>query len=180
MRVLPTTLAGVMLLEPKVIGDDRGFFLESYNRKIFAELGIHEEFVQDNHSFSVRNTLRGLHYQVRFTQGKLIRVVVGEILDVAVDLRRHSPTFGGSETFALSAENKRMAWIPAGFAHGFRVISETAQVLYKTTDIYSPQDERTLAWNDPELKFDWRLDGPPILSPKDQKGRSLRDAEIFE
>jgi dTDP-4-dehydrorhamnose 3,5-epimerase len=180
MKAKQTTLAGVLLLEPKVMGDDRGFFLESYNRRIFAELGIHEEFVQDNHSFSVRNTLRGLHYQVRHTQGKLIRAVVGEILDVAVDLRRQSPTFSRSETFVLSSENKRMAWIPAGFAHGFRVVSETAQVLYKTTDFYSPQDERTLAWNDSDLKIDWKLDGPPILSAKDQQGRNLRDAEVFE
>ena len=162
------------------MGDDRGFFLESYNRRTFAELGIHEEFVQDNHSFSVRNTLRGLHYQVRHTQGKLIRAVVGEILDVAVDLRRKSPTFGRGETFVLSSENKRMAWIPAGFAHGFRVVSETAQVLYKATDFYSPQDERTLAWDDPDLKIDWKLDGSPILSTKDRQGRNLRDAEVFE
>ncbi len=180
MKARQTTLNGVLLLEPKVMGDDRGFFLESYNRQKFAELGIPEEFVQDNHSFSVRSTLRGLHYQVRHTQGKLIRAVVGEILDVAVDLRRKSATFGLSETFVLSGENKRMAWIPAGFAHGFRVVSETAHVLYKTTDFYSPEDERTLAWDDPALKIDWKLDGPPILSMKDQQGRLLREAEVFE
>lgn len=180
MKAINTTLADVLLLEPKVLGDDRGFFLESYNRQKFAELGIHVEFVQDNHSFSIRNTLRGLHYQVQHTQGKLIRAVVGEILDVAVDLRRKSPTFGRSAAFVLSAENKHMAWIPAGFAHGFRVVSETAQVLYKTTDFYSPQDERTLAWDDPDLKIDWKLDGTPILSAKDQQGHRLRDAEVFE
>ena len=180
MKALSTTLVDVFLLQPQVMGDARGFFLESYNRRKFAELGIHAEFVQDNHSFSVRNTLRGLHYQVRHTQGKLIRAVVGEILDVAVDLRRKSASFGRSETFVLSAENKQMAWIPAGFAHGFRVVSETAQVLYKATDFYSPQDERTLAWNDPDLKIDWKLDAPPLLSAKDREGRRLRDAEIFE
>ena len=180
MKALSTTLADVLILEPKVLGDDRGFFMESYNRQKFSELGIHEEFVQDNHSFSFRNTLRGLHYQVRHAQGKLIRVVVGEILDVAVDLRRKSPTFGRSETFVLSGENRRMAWIPAGFAHGFLVVSETAQVLYKTTDLYSPQDERTLAWDDPDLNIDWKLAGSPILSAKDQRGRNLREAEVFD
>ena len=180
MKASSTALAGVLLLEPNVLGDDRGFFLESYNRQKFAELGIHEEFVQDNHSFSVRNTLRGLHYQARHTQGKLIRVVLGEILDVAVDLRSKSPTFGRSETFALSGENKHILWIPVGFAHGFRVVSETAQVLYKTTDFYSPTDERTLMWNDPDLGIDWKLDAPPVLSLKDQQGRTLRDAEVFE
>ena len=180
MRAIPTTLADVLLLEPQVMGDDRGFFLESYNRQKFSELGIHEEFVQDNHSFSVRNTLRGLHYQIRHAQGKLIRVVVGEIIDVAVDLRRKSPTFRCSAAFVLSGENKRMAWIPAGFAHGFRVVSDTAQILYKTTDFYSPQDERTLAWDDPDLKIDWKLDGTPILSEKDRQGRRLRDTDVFE
>jgi dTDP-4-dehydrorhamnose 3,5-epimerase len=180
MKALPTILTGVLLLEPQVFGDDRGFFLESYNRRKFLDLGIEEEFVQDNHSFSVRNTLRGLHYQVRQPQGKLIRVIAGEILDAAVDLRRHSNTFGHAETFMLSGDNKRMAWIPTGFAHGFRVVSETAHVMYKTTDFYSPPDDRTLAWDDPDLKIDWQLDGPPILSPKDQQGRRLRDAEVFE
>jgi dTDP-4-dehydrorhamnose 3,5-epimerase len=180
MKVLPTSLTGVLLLEPQVFGDDRGFFLESYNRRKFAELGIEEDFVQDNHSYSIRNTLRGLHYQVRQPQGKLIRAITGAILDAAVDLRRNSPTFGQAETFSLSGENKRMAWIPAGFAHGFRVVSETAHVMYKTTDFYSLPDERTLSWDDPDLNIDWQLDGPPILSPKDQQGRRLRDAEVFE
>jgi len=180
MKVLPTTLKGVLLLEPKVFGDDRGFFLESYNRQTFAELGIAEEFVQDNHSFSVCNTLRGLHYQVRQPQGKLVRAVVGTILDVAVDLRRHSATFAKSETFLLSDANKHMVWIPAGFGHGFRVVSETAHVTYKTTGFYSLPDERTIAWDDPDLKIDWQLDAPPILSQKDKLGLRLRDAEVFE
>jgi len=180
MKVLSSTLHGVLLLEPRVFGDDRGFFLESYNRRKFSELGIHEQFVQDNHSFSIRNTLRGLHYQVGQAQGKLVRAIVGSILDVAVDLRRHSATFGKSETFLLSDENKRMLWIPAGFGHGFRVVSETAHVTYKTTGFYSLPDERTIAWDDPDLKIDWQLDGPPILSQKDKLGLPLRDAEVFE
>jgi len=180
MRVISTTLTGVLLLEPQVFGDDRGFFLESYNRLTFAELGIHEEFVQDNHSFSVQNTLRGLHYQVRQAQGKLVRAIVGTILDAAVDLRRNSPTFGKAETFILSSENKRMAWIPAGFAHGFRVVSETAHITYKTSGFYSFPDERTIAWDDPDLGIDWKLEQPPILSQKDQQGRRFRDAEVFD
>ena len=180
MKVLPTILRDVLLLEPQVFGDDRGFFLESYNRRSFAELGIHDEFVQDNHSFSVHNTLRGLHYQVRQPQGKLVRSVVGTILDVAVDLRRSSATFGQAETFLLSGENKQMVWIPAGFAHGFRVVSATAHVAYKTSGFYSLPDERTVAWDDPDLRIKWDLNGPPILSQKDQHGRRFRDAEVFD
>jgi dTDP-4-dehydrorhamnose 3,5-epimerase len=180
MKAFPTTLPGMLLLEPEVFGDDRGFFLESYNRRTFADLGIAEEFVQDNHSFSVRNTLRGLHYQVRQPQGKLVRVIVGTILDVAVDLRRNSATFGRAETILLSEENKRMAWIPIGFGHGFRVVSETAHVTYKTTGFYSLPHERTIAWDDPDLGIDWQLDAPPILSQKDRLGRRLRDAEVFD
>lgn len=180
MKILPTTLQGVLLLEPQVFGDERGFFLESYNRRTFAEAGIAEEFVQDNHSFSIRNTLRGLHYQVRQPQGKLVRVIVGEIMDVAVDLRRSSATFGRAETFLLSGESKRMAWIPVGFAHGFRVLSETAHVIYKSTEFYSLADERTVAWNDPDIGIEWKLGGPPILSRKDQQGLSLRDTEAFD
>lgn len=180
MKVLPTSLQGVLLLEPRVFGDERGFFLESYNRRKFAELGITDEFVQDNHSFSVRNTLRGLHYQVDQTQGKLVRAVAGTILDVAVDLRRQSATFGRAETFLLSDANKLMAWIPAGFGHGFRVVSETAHVTYKSTGFYSLPDERTIAWDDPDLKIDWQLDAPPVLSQKDKLGLRLRDAEVFE
>ena len=176
---ISTSLPGVFILEPRVFGDDRGFFLESYNEKVFAEIGIAERFVQDNHSSSRRNVLRGLHYQIKHTQGKLVRVVEGEILDVAVDLQRSSSTFGKWEAVRLSGENKRMLWIPQGFAHGFRVISERAHVLYKATDYYSPEHERTLAWNDPDLNIDWALDGDPIVSVKDQRGASLRRAETF-
>jgi dTDP-4-dehydrorhamnose 3,5-epimerase len=180
IRTISTSLSGVVILEPRVFGDERGFFLESYNEKTFAAVGIAERFVQDNHSSSVRNVLRGLHYQIKQPQGKLVRVVEGEILDVAVDVRRSSPKFGRWEAVRLSSENKRMLWIPVGFAHGFRVISEKAQVLYKTTDYYAPQHERTLAWNDPDLKIQWELDEEPIVSAKDQRGVSLRDAETFE
>ncbi len=180
IRTISTSLPGVVILEPRVFGDERGFFLESYNEKTFAAVGIAERFVQDNHSSSVRNVLRGLHYQIKQPQGKLVRVVEGEILDVAVDVRRSSPKFGRWEAVRLSSENKRMLWIPVGFAHGFRVISEKAQVLYKTTDYYAPQHERTLAWNDPDLKIQWELDEEPIVSAKDQRGVSLRDAETFE
>ncbi len=180
MKTLPTTLEGVLFLEPQVFGDERGFFLESYNRRKFAELGIMDEFVQDNHSFSVRNTLRGIHYQIQRPQGKLVRAIVGSILDVAVDLRRSSPTFGRAETFLLTGENKRMAWVPAGFGHGFRVLSATAHVTYKATNFYSLPDERTILWDDPDLKIDWQLDGAPILSQKDRVGLRLRDAEVFE
>jgi dTDP-4-dehydrorhamnose 3,5-epimerase len=177
---ISTSLPGVVILEPRVFGDERGFFLESYNQKVFAELGIEEHFVQDNHSGSRRNVLRGLHYQIKQAQGKLVRAVEGEILDVAVDMRRSSPTFGGWEAVRLSGENKRMLWIPQGFAHGFRVISEKAQVVYKATDYYAPEHERTVAWDDPDLKIDWELDGEPIVSAKDQRGVALRDAETFE
>ena len=177
---ISTSLPGVVILEPRVFGDERGFFLESYNQKVFAELGIEEHFVQDNHSGSRRNVLRGLHYQIKQAQGKLVRAVEGEILDVAVDMRRSSPTFGGWEAVRLSGENKRMLWIPQGFAHGFRVISEKAQVVYKATDYYAPEHERTVAWDDPDLKIDWELDGEPIVSAKDQRGVALRDSETFE
>jgi len=179
IRKVSTSLPGVVILEPRVFGDERGFFLESYNERVFMELGIDERFVQDNHSSSRRNVLRGLHYQIKQAQGKLVRVVEGEVLDVAVDLRRGSPTFGGWEAVRLSGENKRMLWIPKGFAHGFRVISEKAQVLYKATDYYAPEYERTLAWNDPGLKIDWELEGDPIVSAKDQRGLALGEAETF-
>lgn len=179
-RKIPTSLDGVVVLEPRVFRDERGFFLESYNEKAFEEQGIKERFVQDNHSFSTRNVLRGLHYQVQQAQGKLVRVGHGEIFDVAVDLRRSSPSFGKWEAVRLSEDNKRMMWIPAGFAHGFRVMSEAAHVLYKTTDYYAPQFERTLAWNDPELNIKWELESDPIVSAKDQRGSALRDAETFE
>ena len=180
IKKISTSLPGVVILEPRVFSDERGFFLESYNQKAFAELGIDERFVQDNHSSSRRNVLRGLHYQIKHAQGKLVRAVEGEILDVAVDLRRSSPTFGGWATVRLSGENKRMLWIPVGFAHGFRVISEKAQVLYKATDYYAPEHERTLTWNDPNLKIDWELEGKPIVSAKDERGFPLRDAETFD
>ncbi len=180
IRKIPTSLPGVVILEPRVFGDQRGFFLESYNERAFAELGIQERFVQDNHSSSLRNVLRGLHYQIKHPQGKLVRVVEGEVLDVAVDVRRSSPTFGRWEAVRLSGENKRMLWIPVGFAHGFRALSESAQVLYKATDYYAPEHERTLAWDDPDLDIDWALEGDPIVSAKDQRGVALRDAETFE
>ena len=180
IKKIPTALPDVYILEPRVFGDDRGFFLESYNERVFASVGIREHFVQDNHSYSSKNVLRGLHYQIQQPQGKLVRVVQGEILDVAVDLRRRSPAFGKWVAVNLTGENKRMIWVPAGFAHGFRVVSDTAHVFYKTTDYYAPEFERTLAWNDPDLKIDWELDGAPALSPKDQRGFTLQRAETFE
>ena len=180
VKKIPTSMSGVFILEPRVFGDERGFFLESYNERVFAEIGIGDRFVQDNHSRSAQNVLRGLHYQIKQAQGKLVRVVEGEILDVAVDLRRNSATFGGWEAVPLSGENKRMLWIPHGFAHGFRVISSYAHVMYKATDYYAPEHERTLAWNDPDLKIDWELDGQPIVSAKDQRGVALCDADLFE
>jgi len=180
LKKIPASLPGVFVLEPRVFGDERGFFFESYNERAMAQVGIHEKFLQDNHSCSSRNVLRGLHYQVKQPQGKLVRVVEGEILDVAVDLRRSSPTFGHWQGARLSAENKRMLWVPVGLAHGFRVISERAQVLYKATDFYAPEHERTIAWNDPDLNIDWELDGPPTVSAKDQRGVAFHDAETFE
>jgi len=179
IKKIPTSLNAVFVLEPRVFGDERGFFFESYNERVMVEAGIPDTFVQDNHSCSCRDVLRGLHYQVKRGQGKLVRVVVGEILDVAVDLRRSSASFGRWESVRLSGENKRMLWIPAGFAHGFRVISEQAHVLYKATDFYSPENERTIAWNDPELKIDWELAGEPIVSAKDRQGMAFRQAETF-
>lgn len=180
LKKIPTSLPGVFVLEPRVFGDERGFFFESYNQRSMAEAGITETFVQDNHSCSSRNVLRGLHYQVKHPQGKLVRVVEGEIIDVAVDLRRSSATFGRWEAVSLSGENKRMLWIPAGLAHGFRVVSEKAHVLYKATDYYAPEHERTLAWNDPYLKIAWELDGEPIVSAKDQRGVEFQNAESFD
>jgi dTDP-4-dehydrorhamnose 3,5-epimerase len=178
MNVTLTRLPGVLLLEPRVFTDARGFFLESYNQKTMAEAGIHEQFVQDNHSFSSRNVVRGLHYQVR-PQGKLVRVVVGEILDIVVDMRRSSQTFGQWDGQVLSEGNQRMLWVPPGFAHGFHVRSESAHVIYKATNFYDPEAERTIAWNDPELKIDWQLTKPPIISAKDSQGVSFHDAEVF-
>lgn len=179
MKKTATSLPGILLLEPRVFGDDRGFFLESYNQRTFAELGIAETFVQDNHSFSGKNVVRGLHYQIQQPQGKLVRVIAGEILDVALDLRASSPTFGKWEAYTLSGENKLMLWIPPGFAHGFRVVSATAHVSYKTTAFYAPEHERTIAWNDSDLNIDWQLDGEAIVSPKDQRGAPFKEAAKF-
>jgi dTDP-4-dehydrorhamnose 3,5-epimerase len=179
MKVLESVLNGAMILEPKVFGDSRGFFLESYNQKILAGVGITETFVQDNHSFSKHGVLRGLHYQVQKPQGKLVRVVSGEVLDVFVDVRRNSPTFGKWHAVRLSAQNKLLAWIPGGFAHGFYVLCD-ADVLYKSTEFYAPELERTIAWNDPDLNIDWKFSGDPELSDKDKKGVRFSDAEVFE
>lgn len=180
LKKISTSLPGVFILEPRVFGDERGFFFESYNQQTMSDVGITERFVQDNHSCSSRNVLRGLHYQVKHPQGKLVRVAEGEIIDVAVDLRRSSPTFGGWEAVRLSGANKRMLWIPPGLAHGFRVVSERAHVLYKATDYYAPEHERTLAWNDPQLKIKWELDGDPIISAKDQRGVAFQQAESYD
>ena len=180
MKVTPTAIPDVLLIEPKVFGDPRGFFMERYNRREFARAtGIDVDFVQDNHSRSARNVLRGLHYQIRQPQGKLVRVAAGEVYDVAVDLRRSSPTFGRWAGFTLSAESKRMAWIPPGFAHGFLVLSEMADFLYKTTDYYAPEHARTLLWNDPRVGIDWPLRGEPTLAAKDLNGTPLTKAEVF-
>jgi dTDP-4-dehydrorhamnose 3,5-epimerase len=180
VKALKTAIPEVVLLEPKVFGDARGFFFESWNRQEFAALvGEDAVFVQDNHSASVRGVLRGLHYQVLQPQGKLVRVVAGEVFDVAVDLRRSSPTFGKSVGERLSAANRRMMWVPPGFAHGFLVLSERAEFLYKTTDYYAPQHERTLLWNDPALGIPWPLSGEPVLKPRDAAGARLADAETF-
>lgn len=180
MNVMPTAIPDLKLIEPKVFGDARGFFYESFNQRQFNELiGREVEFVQDNHSRSARNVLRGLHYQIQQAQGKLVRVVQGTVYDVAVDLRRSSPTFGQHVGVELSAENKRMFWIPPGFAHGFLVLSESAEFLYKTTDYWAPEFERSLAWNDPALAIDWPLSAAPALSAKDQQGKLLAEAECF-
>ena len=180
MNVIPTAIADVLILEPKVFGDERGFFYESFNARTFQELtGIDAKFVQDNHSKSARHVLRGLHYQIQQPQGKLVRVTAGAVFDVAVDVRKSSPTFGQWVGVELSAENKRQLWVPPGFAHGFTVLSESAEFLYKTTDYWAPQHERSILWNDPALGITWPIDGPPQLSGKDQQGSLLADAEVF-
>ena len=180
MKAIQTALPGVLVIEPAVFGDDRGSFFESWNKRAFSALvGREVDFVQDNHSTSVRGVLRGLHYQVANTQGKLVRVVSGEVFDVAVDMRRSSPTFGRWAGERLSAENRRMMWVPEGFAHGFLVLSERAEFLYKTTDYYAPQHERTLLWNDPAIGVRWPLETEPILKPKDAAGTPLAQAETF-
>jgi dTDP-4-dehydrorhamnose 3,5-epimerase len=178
MKVTPTALADVLLIEPRVFGDARGFFLESYNRRAFAQAGIDVEFVQDNHSRSARGVLRGLHYQIEHAQGKLVRVIMGEVYDVAVDMRRSSPSFGRSIGMRLSAHDKHMLWIPPGFAHGFLVLSETAEFLYKTTDYWYPEFERSLLWNDSALGIAWPVQQAPTLAAKDAAGTpfSLADA----
>jgi len=180
MKAVATEIPGLLILEPRVFGDERGFFFESYNRRAFRDAtGEDPDFVQDNHSRSARNVLRGLHYQVRQPQGKLVRVVAGEVWDVAVDLRRSSPTFGRWVGVTLSAANRRMLWVPVGFAHGFVVVSDGAEFLYKTTDYYAPEHERSLLWNDPALAIPWPLQGEPILKPGDANGTPLARAETF-
>lgn len=182
MQITPTKIPEVLVIEPRVFQDERGFFLESFNQKTFDEAtNTHYAFVQDNHSSSSANILRGLHYQIQNAQGKLVRAVVGSIYDVAVDIRQGSPTFGKAVGKILSAENKKQLWIPPGFAHGFYVLSEIADVLYKATDFYSPQHERSIVWNDPDLKIQWPTAGKePILSGKDAEGDLLKNADLFD
>lgn len=180
MKSIPTALEQVIILEPQVFGDQRGFFYESFNQRKFQEItGREVNFVQDNHSRSARNVLRGLHYQIEQAQGKLVRVIAGEVYDVAVDIRRSSATFGQAVGVHLSAENQRQLWIPEGFAHGFVVLSDYAEFLYKTTDYWAPQHERCIIWNDPSLNIAWPLDGEPVLSAKDAQGKLLTEAEVF-
>jgi|SRR5271166_766663 len=180
MKVQSTQIPGVLIVEPVVFGDDRGFFLESFNEKGMRSIGIDAHFVQDNHSCSGRNVLRGLHYQINQPQGKLVRVVSGKVFDVAVDIRRNSPTFGKWVGVELSAENKRMFWLPPGLAHGFLVLSDSADFLYKATDYYAQRFERTILWNDQDLAIEWPLEGQPILSSKDAAAKTFREAEVFE
>ena len=180
MNATPLAIPEVILFEPRVFGDDRGFFFESFNQKQFeAAVGRPVSFVQDNHSRSVRNVLRGLHYQIQQAQGKLVRVSAGEVFDVAVDLRRSSPTFGRWVGAVLSAENKKQLWVPEGFGHGFVVLSESAEFLYKTTDYYAPEHERCIIWNDPDLAIDWPIDAAPVLSGKDSQGAAFAQADVF-
>lgn len=182
MRFIPTSIPDIILIEPKVFGDARGFFLETYQAQRFAEAGIPANFVQDNHSGSRQGTLRGLHYQIQQAQGKLVRVIAGEIYDVAVDLRRSSPTFGRWIGVTLTAENKQQLWVPPGFGHGFYVLSEWAEIHYKATDYYAPQWERTILWDDPALGIPWPLieDQAVLLSPKDAQGSHLAEAELYD
>jgi dTDP-4-dehydrorhamnose 3,5-epimerase len=181
MQIKTTAIPQILIIEPTVFGDERGFFYESFNKKRFAELtGVNREFVQDNHSKSSRGVLRGLHYQIQQPQGKLVRVTSGEVFDVAVDLRKQSPTFGKWSGTILSSANKRELWIPEGFAHGFLVLSENAEFLYKTTDYWAPEFERTILWNDEAIGIDWPLDGEPLLSNKDKAGKLLINADVFD
>lgn len=180
MNVIPTAIPDLLIIEPKVFGDDRGFFFESFNRRAFAEaIGIDVDFVQDNHSRSGKGVLRGLHYQIQHPQGKLVRVTSGKVFDVVVDIRRSSLTFGRHVAIELSADNKRMLWIPAGFAHGFQVVSDSAEFLYKTTDYWHPEYERCIRWDDPTLGIKWPLQESPTLSAKDASGIPLQQAEVF-
>lgn len=180
MKVIPTAIPDLLIIEPKVFGDDRGFFFESFNRRKFAELsGRDADFVQDNHSRSAKNVLRGLHYQIQHPQGKLVRVSQGAVLDVAVDIRKNSPNFGQHVALELSAANKRILWIPEGFAHGFVVLSDTADFLYKTTDYWFPEFERCIRWDDATLAIDWKLNIAPTLSLKDEQGNKFEEAELF-
>ena len=180
MKIIPTAIPDVLIIEPRVFGDTRGFFFESFNQRAFIQVtGLEVQFVQDNHSRSARGVLRGLHYQIQQPQGKLVRVARGSVFDVAVDVRKSSPTFGQWVGVALSEENNRQMWVPPGFAHGFVVTSESADFLYKTTDYYAPEFERCIAWNDPAIGIEWPLDAPPRLSAKDQAGPSLALAQVF-
>jgi dTDP-4-dehydrorhamnose 3,5-epimerase len=180
MKFIPTDIPDVAVIDPQVFGDERGFFYESYNEKVLLEkTGIVDRFVQDNHSRSAKDVLRGLHYQIKQPQGKLVRVVVGSVFDVAVDLRKGSKTFGQWVGMHLTAEHKQQLWVPAGFAHGFVVLSEYAEFLYKTTDYYAPEHERCILWNDPDLAIAWPIQGEPVLSAKDRAGKLLREAEVF-
>ena len=180
MKITPTAIPEVLVIEPKVFGDERGFFFESFNQAKFeAAIGRQVNFVQDNHSKSAKNVLRGLHYQIQQPQGKLVRVVQGEVFDVAVDIRKSSPTFGKWVGEILSADNKKQLWVPEGFAHGFVVLSESAEFLYKTTDYYAPEYERSIIWNDPVINIQWPLQGAAVLSQKDQQASAFKDAELF-
>ena len=181
MKAIPLAIREVLLLEPTIFGDDRGFFFESFNQRVFENLtGRSATLVQDNHSRSAKNVLRGLHYQINHSQGKLVRVIAGEIFDVAVDIRRSSASFGKWVSAVLTADNKTQLWVPEGFAHGFLVLSDYAEVLYKTTDYWAPEHERCIAWNDPTIAIRWPLHGEPMLSAKDRKGTPLAAAEVFE
>lgn len=180
MKAIQTAIPGLLIIEPQVFGDERGFFFESFNRRKFTELtGRDVDFVQDNHSRSAKNVLRGLHYQIQHPQAKLVRVVQGMVFDVAVDIRRSSPTFGQYVAVELSAENKRMLWVPEGFAHGFVVLSDTAELLYKTTDYWAPEFERSIVWSDPAINIQWPMQGEPTLSAKDQQAKPLAETEHF-
>ncbi len=180
MQVTSTSLPEVLIIEPKVFGDERGFFFESFNRELAEKVGITADFVQDNHSHSAKGVLRGLHYQIQCTQGKLVRVVRGSVFDVAVDIRKSSANFGRWVGVELNERNRRVLWVPPGFAHGYLVISESADFLYKTTDYWRPEHERCIRWDDPTIGIDWPLDGTPTLSAKDTQGKNIADAEVFE